>query len=114
MIERIRQYWHRDPFFFAAVLAVAVGFLCWAAPTSPGVGYYSGSGLGDGGCEGHGLSLLVVEIQVSCVTTYDGIEYSIGSSSSYGWFLLERLPAIVFFFALGAFLFFLGNRQGRR
>jgi hypothetical protein len=114
VIERIRRYWQSDPYSFAGSLAITLGFLCWAAPLSPGIGYGAAASLGDGSCEGHALSLLVVEVRAYCENTYDGVKYSLSTLTSRDWFSLERLQAIAFFFALGAFLFFLGHRQGRR
>jgi hypothetical protein len=105
MLKRLKQAWKREPLTVAALGSVGLGFLMWAAPLElSGVGLTSENLPCRGGAyEQIGdLSLLLVRVYFGC----DRLDFY---WADY-WFQFDRLPAVLFFFTLAAFLYWYGNR----
>ena len=105
MLPRLKQEWRSDPLRVAALGAVALGFLMWAAPLDLrglGLTMELQRCLGEVyGKETGDLSLLLVRVYFGC----DGFDFW---WADY-WFQFDRLPAVLFFFTLAAFLFWRGS-----
>ena len=118
MFEKMKQAWRRDPYNFAAVMTATVGFLAWAAPIYPGIGVNTGLcgyRLISPDPSYSFLDLIFLSIGFGCPetgsTTADGVFRVSGSED---WFSLQRIPAVIFFFAVSAFFFFLAGRKSRK
>ena len=105
MLKRLKQAWQHDPYRVAALVAVGLGFTSWAAPmdftniafsTTPCIS----SSLVQG--ERTEFSLLLVQLFAGC----DELRLYLAE----GWFQFDRLPAVMFFFTLAAFVYWYGTR----
>ncbi len=105
MLNRLKQAWKREPLTVAALGAVALGFLMWAAPLS-----LTTFGFNQRPCINRENLVQGTETIVSLllVRFYSGCDYFRVEFADY-WFQFDRLPAVLFFFTLAAFLFWRGT-----
>jgi hypothetical protein len=108
MLKRLQQAWKREPLTVAALGSVAMGFLMWAAPLS-----LTSFGFNQSSCitsirENIVLGTETV-VSLLLVRVYSGCDY-FRVDFAGDWFQFERLPAVLFFFTLAAFLYWYGNR----
>lgn len=107
-IQRLKQAWATEPLTVAALGAVALGFLMWAAPLSlRGLGLKSQQCFGEysNGSEIYGTETVFDLLLVSFTTGCRKFDFY---WADY-WFQFDRLPAVLFFFTLAAFLFWRGT-----
>jgi hypothetical protein len=110
MLKRLKQAWATEPLTVAALGAVALGFLMWAAPLSlRGIGIETQECFGEysNGSYIYGdetvFDLLLVSFTTGCRKfDFYWADY---------WFQFDRLPAVLFFFTLAAFLYWYGTRS---
>jgi hypothetical protein len=107
MISELKKLWQSDRLGVLAVGSVAIGFLCWALPLSPGIGINSGDAYECWIDGRYGTFLRIDLLFGGFHQRCEVIEIRL----SQDWFTFERLSATIFFFVLGAFMFFMGNRH---
>jgi hypothetical protein len=105
MLKRLKQAWKREPLTVAALGSVGLGFLMWAAPLS-----LTTVGFAQRPCINRENLVQGTEAIVSLLLArvYSGCDYFRVDFAEY-WFQFDRIPAVLFFFTLAAFLFWRGT-----